>query len=103
MLVVDGGYGMGSAPCRRDLHPALLSLLVRLGPGTTQVDQLQASATCRLLSTPSIQISMAASIDSETLEQYLADSPPTIVPLAIKPHFDALTDKEKLYAHHISM
>lgn len=46
---------------------------------------------------------MSASIDAETLTQYLADSPPTVVPLTIKPHFDALTDKEKLYAHHISM
>ncbi|CAO2650273.1 Nn.00g015650.m01.CDS01 [Neocucurbitaria sp. VM-36] len=46
---------------------------------------------------------MSASIDSETLKQYLADSPPTIVPLAIKPHFEALTAKEKLYAHHISI
>ncbi|KAF2274541.1 dipeptidyl-peptidase III [Westerdykella ornata] len=42
-------------------------------------------------------------MDSEVLKQYLADSPPTIVPLAIKPHFEALTDKEKLYAHHISV
>lgn len=46
---------------------------------------------------------MSASIDSEALKQYLADSPPTIVPLAIKPHFEALSDKEKLYAHHISV
>jgi hypothetical protein len=46
---------------------------------------------------------MTASIDSETLKQYLADSPPSVVPLTIKPHFEALTDKEKLYAHHISM
>lgn len=46
---------------------------------------------------------MAASIDSETLKQYLADDPPTVVPLAIKPHFDALTDKEKRYAHHLSV
>jgi dipeptidyl-peptidase-3 len=46
---------------------------------------------------------MSASIDSETLKQYLADNPPTVVPLAIKPHFEALTDKEKLYAHHLSM
>jgi dipeptidyl-peptidase-3 len=46
---------------------------------------------------------MTASIDSETLKQYLADSPPSVVPLAIKPHFEALNDKEKLYAHHISM
>ncbi len=36
------------------------------------------------------------------VSQYLADSPPSVVPLAIKPHFQALTDEEKLYAHHIS-
>ncbi|KAI2481718.1 Dipeptidyl-peptidase 3 [Pyrenophora tritici-repentis] len=46
---------------------------------------------------------MSASIDSETLKQYLADSPPTVVPLTIKPHFDALNDKEQLYAHHLSV
>jgi len=46
---------------------------------------------------------MAASIDAETLKQYLADSPPTIVPLAIRPHFEALSDKEKRYAHHLSI
>lgn len=34
--------------------------------------------------------------------QYYADSPPTVVNLAIKPHFDALTDQQRLYAHHIS-
>lgn len=32
----------------------------------------------------------------------LADSPPTICKLEIKPHFEALTKEEKLYAHHIS-
>jgi len=36
------------------------------------------------------------------LKQYLADSPPTVVPLAIKPHFEALNDREKKYAHYIS-
>lgn len=48
-------------------------------------------------------LKMSTSIDSQTLKQYLADSPPSVVPLAIKPHFEALSDKEKLYAHHISV
>ena len=42
-------------------------------------------------------------METELLKQYLADNPPTVVNLAIKPHFEALSDKEKLYAHHISM
>jgi hypothetical protein len=37
-------------------------------------------------------------VDDETLKQYLADSPPTVVPLEIKPHFEALSDEEKRYA-----
>lgn len=41
-------------------------------------------------------------MDHSTLKQYLADDPPTIVPLAIKPHFEALNDNEKKYAHYIS-
>ena len=41
-------------------------------------------------------------MDEATLKQYLADDPPTIVPLTIKKHFDALGDKEKQYAHFIS-
>ncbi|KAF8540010.1 peptidase family M49 [Trichophaea hybrida] len=32
----------------------------------------------------------------------LADSPPTICKLEIKPHFEALSKEEKRYAHHIS-
>ncbi|KAB8339182.1 hypothetical protein FH972_022117 [Carpinus fangiana] len=36
-------------------------------------------------------------------KHYLADDPPTVVPLAIAPHFDALNEKEKLYAHHLSV
>lgn len=35
-------------------------------------------------------------------KQYLADNPPTIVPLSIRPHFEALTREQKLYAHYLS-
>lgn len=35
-------------------------------------------------------------------DQYLADPSPPLAQLAIGPHFDALTSKEKLYAHHLS-
>jgi len=41
--------------------------------------------------------------DGDTFNDYLADSPPTIVPLSIKPHFEALNKQEQLYAHHISV
>lgn len=49
------------------------------------------------------QASTAAAMDPEILKHYLADSPPTIVPLAIKPHFEALNDQQKLYSHYLSM
>lgn len=41
-------------------------------------------------------------MDQATLKQYLADDPPTIVPLSIKPHFEALNEREQKYAHFIS-
>lgn len=41
-------------------------------------------------------------MDSKTKQLYLADAPPNVVKLEIKPHFEALTDKQKRYAHHIS-
>jgi hypothetical protein len=68
----------------------------------TLTSKLQATAA-RASQTHSTAINMTASIDSETLKHYLADSPPSVVPLAIKPHFEALSDQEKLYAHHISV
>ncbi|KAL9101708.1 MAG: hypothetical protein Q9163_003073 [Psora crenata] len=36
------------------------------------------------------------------LTHFLADSPPSVVPLSIKTHFEALTAEQRLYAHHLS-
>ncbi|KAI4237273.1 MAG: hypothetical protein LQ349_001990 [Xanthoria aureola] len=41
-------------------------------------------------------------MDDQGVSQYYADGPPTVVPLPIKSHFEALTDQQKLYAHNIS-
>lgn len=44
-----------------------------------------------------------SNMDTKAKEQYLADSPPTVVRLEIKQHFDALKDEKlKRYAHFIS-
>ncbi len=42
------------------------------------------------------------SLTAQELNSYLADSPPSVVRLEIAKHFDALTDKQKRYAHFIS-
>lgn len=41
-------------------------------------------------------------MDTNSLKQYLADAPPTVVQLEIAQHFNDLSEKEKLYAHHLS-
>lgn len=41
-------------------------------------------------------------MDAKELSSYLADSPPNVVRLEIAKHFEALTDKQKRYAHFIS-
>ncbi|KAI9699009.1 MAG: hypothetical protein M1836_003198 [Candelina mexicana] len=41
-------------------------------------------------------------MDEPCIKNYLADSPPSCVRLEIKPHFEALNEQEKRYAHHIS-
>lgn len=41
-------------------------------------------------------------MNAEDLKHYLADAPPSVVRLEIEKHFDALTDKQKRYAHYIS-
>lgn len=39
---------------------------------------------------------------AHNLTHYLADAPPTVVPLEIEKHFNALDDQQKRYAHFIS-
>lgn len=41
-------------------------------------------------------------MDAQDIKAYLADSPPSVVRLEIAKHFEALTDKQKRYAHYIS-
>ncbi|KAH7035302.1 dipeptidyl-peptidase [Microdochium trichocladiopsis] len=41
-------------------------------------------------------------MEAQELKHYLADAPPSVVRLEIEKHFDALSDKQKRYAHHIS-
>ncbi|MBE3045403.1 hypothetical protein IMZ48_23210 [Candidatus Bathyarchaeota archaeon] len=45
---------------------------------------------------------MAAKLDPASVKQHHADSPPSVVRLEIEKHFEALTDKQKRYAHYIS-
>lgn len=78
-------------PCGRACSPFVCVQLSSLEAPLSHNDQFALLAN------------MTATIDSETLKQYLADSPPTVVPLTIAPHFEALSDKEKLYAHHLSV
>lgn len=41
-------------------------------------------------------------MDSKELKAFFADAPPSVVRLEIAKHFDALTDKQKRYAHYIA-
>lgn len=42
-------------------------------------------------------------MDAKTKQQYLADSPPTVVRLEIKPHWERLKDeRSRKYAHFLS-
>jgi dipeptidyl-peptidase III len=46
---------------------------------------------------------VVANMDAQTRKHYLADSPPSVVRLEIKPHFEALKDESlKRYAHFMS-
>lgn len=41
-------------------------------------------------------------MDAKELQSFLADSPPSVVRLEIAKHFEALSDKQKRYAHYIA-
>lgn len=41
-------------------------------------------------------------MDAQELHHYLADAPPSVVRLEVEKHFEALTHKQKRYAHYIS-
>lgn len=41
-------------------------------------------------------------MDPQELKAFYADAPPSVVRLEIAKHFEALTDKQKRYAHYIS-
>lgn len=43
-----------------------------------------------------------ATMSAEDLKHFLADAPPSVVRLEIEKHFEALSDKQKRYAHFIS-
>ena len=41
-------------------------------------------------------------MSADDLKHFLADAPPSVVRLEIEKHFEALSDKQKRYAHFIS-
>lgn len=76
-----------------------------IAPKTTSV--LSVSGASRV---PSLTLTLThtqstrryLTMDAKDLSSYLADSPPTVVRLEIAKHFEALTDRQKRYAHYIS-
>lgn len=68
-------------------NPALIRIYYHL----SQQSQTYSKAASKLLS-----------MDAATRKQYFADNPPPVVPLQIKPHFEALSEEQKLYAHYLS-
>lgn len=41
-------------------------------------------------------------MNAQEISSYYCDQPPSVVRLEIEKHFEALTDKQKRYAHFIS-
>lgn len=62
----------------------------------------QLTAHTPFRSSRNVSLQTFSTMNSQELAQYLADAPPTVVRLEIEKHFEALTDKQKRYAHFIS-
>lgn len=79
--------------------------VVTSSPIATKTPLLAASRASRV---PSFAFNLTQptrrdlTMDAKDLSSYLADSPPSVVRLEIAKHFDALTDRQKRYAHYIS-
>ena len=82
----------GGAKLSYGARPSLVSYEVHYKT-TPQVRPRQIDSALALALLPAITMDVS---------QFYADSPPTVVPLSIKQHFEALTEKQKLYAHYIS-
>ena len=96
-------------------QPRQLSLALILQPPSPYIRRSSVtniSTTRRMLSSStsasllnrlvSIRNHLAVAMNATEIKHFLADSPPSTVNLVIKKHFDALSDKEKRYAHYIS-
>jgi len=99
-------------------QPRQLSLALTLQPPSpyirryTSATNANTSTAHRIVSPPtsvsplnrlsSIKNHLTVAMNATEIKHFLADSPPSTVNLVIKKHFDALSDKEKRYAHYIS-
>lgn len=76
---------------RQQYRPRLLQLI-------NHITSITKKATLATATT-----SVHAKMDAQTKQHYLADSPPSVVRLEIKQHFEALKDESlKRYAHFMS-
>jgi hypothetical protein len=78
---------------------AAVSLLPRLLQLINHTTPITKKATFATATTSVVH----AKMDAQTKQHYLADSPPSVVRLEIKQHFEALKDESsKRYAHFMS-
>lgn len=90
-LLAKNLHLLSSSPAVPSL-PRLLQLINHTAPITK-------TATFATATTSTVH----AKMDAQTKQHYLADSPPSVVRLEIKQHFEALKDESlKRYAHFMS-